>query len=91
MHNDLNLNQQPGSDELHEAARMKNGSSLPTPRALNGLHLPPERFCLTGCNYQVAKVPKVSNGVQLKFDMNPSIPQFTISTPNEAKLWSSFQ
>jgi hypothetical protein len=91
MHNNLNIQQMPGTEELQEAARTKNATSLPTPRALNGLHLPPERFCLTGCNFQVAKVPKLSNGTQLRFDMSQSIPQFTISAPNDAKLWSSFQ
>jgi len=46
--------QVPSRDVLLEVARSKNSNPLPTPKVMtSGLRLPPDRFCLTGCNYRL--------------------------------------
>lgn len=46
--------QVPSREVLLEVARSKNANPLPTPKSLtSGLRLPPDRFCLTGCNYRL--------------------------------------
>ena len=53
MYNEQNYNTPPSRDVLLEMARSKNSNPLPMPKATSGLRLPPDRFCLTGCNYRL--------------------------------------
>eukprot|EP00095_Tigriopus_kingsejongensis_P010022 snap_masked-scaffold1048_size67263-processed-gene-0.9 protein:Tk10022 transcript:snap_masked-scaffold1048_size67263-processed-gene-0.9-mRNA-1 annotation:"hypothetical protein DAPPUDRAFT_303843" len=43
---------------LLDAARAKNRQPLPIPRTTCGLRLPPDRHCLTACNYRMKFRPK---------------------------------
>ena len=52
MYADQNLTSPPTRDILLETARTKNAVPLPIPRATSGMRLPPERHCLTACNYR---------------------------------------
>ena len=52
MYADQNLTSPPTRDVLLETARTKNAVPLPIPRATSGMRLPPERHCLTACNYR---------------------------------------
>ena len=52
MYAEQNLTSPPTRDILLETARTKNAVPLPIPRATSGMRLPPERHCLTACNYR---------------------------------------
>jgi len=58
MYADQNLTSPPTRDVLLETARTKNAVPLPIPRATSGMRLPPERHCLTACNYRLRNKPK---------------------------------
>merc|ERR550539_885133 len=58
MYADQNLTSPPTRDVLLETARTKNTVPLPIPRATSGMRLPPERHCLTACNYRLRNKPK---------------------------------
>jgi len=58
MYADQNLTSPPTRDILLETARTKNAVPLPIPRATSGMRLPPERHCLTACNYRLRNKPK---------------------------------
>ncbi|XP_059487508.1 transcription initiation factor TFIID subunit 9 [Neocloeon triangulifer] len=49
----------PPRDVLMEIAKSRNSNPLPPVKLQNGLRLPPDRFCLSSCNYklQIAKKP----------------------------------
>lgn len=38
---------------LLEVARAKNSQPLPLIQEKSGFRLPPDRYCLTGCNYRL--------------------------------------
>jgi transcription initiation factor TFIID subunit 9B len=40
------------------SSRVRNAQPLPQPKPTSGLHLPPDRFCITACNYKLAKAAK---------------------------------
>lgn len=50
----------PNRDVLFEVARAKNSSPLPLVKINCGLRLPPDRYCLSACNYKLraASQPK---------------------------------
>ncbi len=52
MYSDQNVTTPPSRDVLLEMARTKNASTLPIPKPTSGLRLPPDRHCLTSCNYK---------------------------------------
>lgn len=58
MYAEQNLTSPPTRDVLLETARTKNAVPLPIPRATSGMRLPPERHCLTACNYRLRNKPK---------------------------------
>jgi len=58
MYAEQNLTSPPTRDILLETARSKNAVPLPIPRATSGMRLPPERHCLTACNYRLRNKPK---------------------------------
>jgi len=58
MYAEQNVTSPPGRETLLELARARNSAPLPTPRASSGLRLPPDRHCLTACNYRVKYRPK---------------------------------
>jgi len=58
MYAEQNLTSPPTRDILLETARTKNAVPLPIPRATSGMRLPPERHCLTACNYRLRNKPK---------------------------------
>lgn len=47
----------PPREILMEVARSKNSTPLPTIKPHCGIRLPPDRYCLSACNYKL-KVPK---------------------------------
>jgi len=53
MFTEKNVTTPPSRDSLLEVARAKNISTLPIPKPNSGLRLPPDRFCLTACNYKL--------------------------------------
>ena len=53
MYSDQNVTSPPPRDVLLEVARTKNITTLPIPKPTCGLRLPPDRFCLTSCNYKL--------------------------------------
>lgn len=53
MYSEQNVTSPPPRDVLLEVARTKNSSSLPIPKPNCGLRLPPDRFCLSSCNYKL--------------------------------------
>jgi len=53
MYSDQNMTSPPPRDTLLEVARNKNNSTLPVPKLSCGLRLPPDRFCLTACNFKL--------------------------------------
>ena len=48
----------PSREVLLEMARAKNATPLPVPKPTCGLRLPPDRHCLTACNYKLKFKPK---------------------------------
>jgi histone H3/H4 len=52
MYTEQNTTSPPSRDVLLDVARAKNSATLPLPKATSGLRLPPDRFCLTSCNYR---------------------------------------
>ena len=53
MYTDKNVTSPPTRDVLLEVARVKNATTLPIPKPTSGLRLPPDRFCLTSCNFKL--------------------------------------
>jgi histone H3/H4 len=53
MYTEQNVTTPPSRDALLEVARAKNTSTLPIPKPTSGLRLPPDRHCLTSCNYRL--------------------------------------
>jgi len=65
--------QVPSRDVLLEVARSKNANPLPTPKVMtSGLRLPPDRFCLTGCNYRLKNNKK--NNISQQNNINRTTP-----------------
>ena len=58
MYTDKNVTSPPPRDLLLEVARTKNTSTLPIPKPTSGLRLPPDRFCLTSCNFKLKSSKK---------------------------------
>ena len=58
MYAEQNVTTPPGRDFLLEVARVKNAAPLPIPKPTSGLRLPPDRHCLTACNYKLKFKPK---------------------------------
>jgi histone H3/H4 len=58
MYSEQNLTSPPSRDLLLDFARAKNAVPLPVPRPTCGLRLPPDRHCLTACNYRLRNTPK---------------------------------
>ncbi|XP_065349530.1 transcription initiation factor TFIID subunit 9 [Cloeon dipterum] len=50
----------PPRDLLMEMAKSRNSIPLPPMKQQNGLRLPPDRFCLSSCNYKLQSTKKVS-------------------------------
>ena len=53
MYNEQMAAPPPARDILIETSRVRNAQPLPVPKASSGLRLPPDRFCLTACNYKL--------------------------------------
>lgn len=58
MYTEQNVTTPPNRDFLLDVARLKNATPLPIPKTTCGLRLPPERHCLTACNYKMKQKPK---------------------------------
>ena len=52
MQSDVSFTSPPPREVLLEMARAKNAVQLPLVKAAVGLRLPPDRHCLTACNYR---------------------------------------
>ena len=53
MHNEQSAVGPPTRDVLIETSRVRNSQPLPVPKSSSGLRLPPDRHCLTACNYKL--------------------------------------
>ncbi len=53
MYSEQNVTSPPSREVLLDVARAKNAAPLPIPKPTCGLRLPPDRHCLTACNYRV--------------------------------------
>ncbi len=53
LYAEQNVTAPPSRDVLLDMAAAKNNTALPIPKATCGLRLPPDRHCLTACNYRV--------------------------------------
>ena len=53
MYTEHNLTSPPTRDVLLEVSSRKNATALPIPKISGGLRLPPDRYCLTACNYKL--------------------------------------
>ena len=71
MYNQQTAAPPPARDVLIETARVRNAQPLPVPKSSSGLRLPPDRFCLTACNYKL-KPRKASSHI------NRTAPTFTV-------------
>lgn len=49
----------PPRDVLFELARSKNNTPLPFIKPHCGLRLPPDRYCLTSCNYKLRAASQI--------------------------------
>jgi len=58
MYCEQNLTNPPSREILLDMARKKNAQPLPVPRPAPGVRLPPERQCITACNYRLKFKPK---------------------------------
>ncbi|TRY71990.1 hypothetical protein TCAL_03954 [Tigriopus californicus] len=58
MYSEQNMTAPLSRELLLDAARVKNRQPLPIPRPSYGLRLPPDRHCLTACNYRMKFKPK---------------------------------
>lgn len=59
MFTEQNFTTPPSRDVLLETARVKNATALPIPKSSSGaMRLPPERHCLTACNYKLKNKTK---------------------------------
>jgi len=62
MYTEHNLTNPPTRDILLEVASRKNATPLPIPKASGGMRLPPDRHCLTACNYKLKPHKKRGGG-----------------------------
>ncbi|XP_044743219.1 transcription initiation factor TFIID subunit 9 isoform X2 [Chrysoperla carnea] len=75
----------PSRETLLELARKKNSTPLPLLKPHAGIRLPPDRYCLSACNYrmkpatkkQIKVVPSFGNQQNIK---GPQKPGITVST-----------
>ena len=90
MYTDSNVTTPPPRDVLLEVARVKNNSTLPIPKPSSGLRLPPDRFCLTSCNYKLRskRQPPPRPGpyfygstAATSSSMRPKMPYTVVSNP----------
>ena len=72
MYNQQTAAPPPARDVLIETARVRNAQPLPVPKSSSGLRLPPDRFCLTACNYKL-KPKKASSHINRN-----TAPTFTV-------------
>ena len=90
MYTDSNATTPPPRDVLLEVARVKNNSTLPIPKPSSGLRLPPDRFCLTACNYKLKSKRQppprpgpyyYSSSVASNPAMRPKMPYTIVTNP----------
>jgi len=62
MYTEHNLTNPPTRDILLEVASRKNATPLPTLKLSGGMRLPPDRHCLTACNYKLKPHKKRGGG-----------------------------
>merc|ERR1711990_978276 len=60
-HGDRASRAPPRTDLLHELARLKNNTPLPTIKPFSGPRIPPDRYCLSGVNFR-AKEASADSG-----------------------------
>ena len=71
----------PSRDVLLECARTKNNSPLPLIKPHCGLRLPPDRHCLSSCNYSLKGLQKKQN--KINFSITNASPAMKVATkPN---------
>lgn len=79
----------PARDVLFEVAKAKNSTPLPLVKINCGLRLPPDRYCLSGCNYKLraASQPKkmVKSALESRSGIKTSFKPSSISIQNVKK------
>lgn len=63
----------PPREILLELANVKNYTMLPVIKPHCGLRLPPDRFCLSSCNYTMKAAPKKGQKTNFGMSGNPSM------------------
>ncbi|KAG7312509.1 hypothetical protein JYU34_002030 [Plutella xylostella] len=90
MQLDKSFTSPPPREVLLEIARVKNVNPLPLIKPHCGLRLPPDRYCLSGCNYKlkaavakkvVAKVPMGPPTPVVKTVTKPGTPNVVVKRP----------
>lgn len=79
----------PARDVLFEVAKAKNSTPLPLVKINCGLRLPPDRYCLSACNYKLraASQPKkmVKSALESRSGIKTTFKPSSISIQNSVK------
>merc|ERR1712062_201031 len=67
-HGDRASRAPPRTDLLHELARLKNNTPLPTIKPFSGPRIPPDRYCLSGVNFRAKEGSANSNSRNESFE-----------------------
>uniref|UniRef100_A0A2P2HYG2 Transcription initiation factor TFIID subunit 9-like n=1 Tax=Hirondellea gigas TaxID=1518452 RepID=A0A2P2HYG2_9CRUS len=79
MQVDRSFTAPPPRDVLLDIARSRNANPLPPIKAQCGLRLPPDRYCLSACNYKLKKAPRGMLSRAAKASMGNSNAKPTVS------------
>lgn len=80
----------PARDVLFEVAKAKNSTPLPLVKINCGLRLPPDRYCLSACNYKLRAASQPKKMVKSALDSRSGIkttfkPSSSVSVQNQVK------
>lgn len=79
----------PARDVLFEVAKAKNSTPLPLVKINCGLRLPPDRYCLSACNYKLRAASQakkmVKSALEPRSGIKTSFKASSISIQNQVK------
>lgn len=79
----------PARDVLFEVAKAKNSTPLPLVKINCGLRLPPDRYCLSACNYKLRAASQakkmVKSALEPRSSIKTSFKPSSISIQNQVK------
>lgn len=80
----------PARDVLFEVAKAKNSTPLPLVKINCGLRLPPDRYCLSACNYKLraASQPKkmIKSAIEPRSGIKTTFKPSSISIQNQGTM-----